>query len=470
MNLCIDSRKVQEGDMFFCIDGSALDGHDFAEQAVDNGAKVIIYEHDMPMKDREGVIYIKVPSTLDALNEAAASLNGWPSKHLTMFGVTGTNGKSSISYLISKIYTKYKGECGYLGTIGGQMEGKKYDVPLTTPDIIPLQRTLEEMRRDGAEAAAIEVSSHGLIQKRVGAVDFDYAIFTNLTREHLDYFKNMENYFQAKSLFFRNLKPTAVAMVNIDDPYGKRIEELCTGKFMSYAIEQPADYMAKDIVYSPEGMSFTLVHESKEYPVTTNLQVTYNLYNLLAVAGTLDQAGLNLEDVIREFEYIPSIPGRMDEIHFGQDYRVIVDYAHTDDSYNKLLHYVRHDLPGIRRIITVSGAPGKRDAGNREIFGHYFSQYCDYSILTEEDCRDEAPKKVADEIADGMKDGYPHEYIENRAEAIQAAVDMAQPGDIVLVLGKGAEKYLDGTTGKRYWEGDDVSARKAVQNRLEREK
>lgn len=163
MNLCIDSRKVQEGDMFFCIDGSALDGHDFAEQAVDNGAKVIVYEHDMPMKDQEGVIYIKVPSTLDALNEAAASLNGWPSKHLTMFGVTGTNGKSSISYLISKIYTKYKGECGYLGTIGGQMEGKKYDVPLTTPDIIPLQRTLEEMRRDGAEAAAIEVSSHGLI-------------------------------------------------------------------------------------------------------------------------------------------------------------------------------------------------------------------------------------------------------------------------------------------------------------------
>lgn len=150
MNLCIDSRKVQEGDMFFCIDGSALDGHDFAEQAVDNGAKVIVYEHDMPMKDQEGVIYIKVPSTLDALNEAAASLNGWPSKHLTMFGVTGTNGKSSISYLISKIYTKYKGECGYLGTIGGQMEGKKYDVPLTTPDIIPLQRTLEEMRRDGA--------------------------------------------------------------------------------------------------------------------------------------------------------------------------------------------------------------------------------------------------------------------------------------------------------------------------------
>lgn len=469
MNLCIDSRKVQKGDMFFCIDGSDLDGHDFALQAAEKGASVIVYEHDMPKKEDDGVIYIKVPSSLDALNEAAASLNGWPSQHLTMFGVTGTNGKSSISYLISKIYSKYKGECGYLGTIGGQMEGKKYDVPLTTPDIIPLQRTLREMRQDGAEAASIEVSSHGLIQKRVGAVDFDYAIFTNLTREHLDYFKDMENYFQAKALFFKQLKPEAIAMVNIDDPYGRRIPEICTGKFMSYSLEREADYMAKDIVYSPEGMSFTLVHDGKKYPVTTNLQVTYNLYNLLAVAGTLHQAGLKLEDVIREFEYIPSIPGRMDEIRFGQEYRVIVDYAHTDDSYNKLLHYVRNDLPGIRRIITVSGAPGKRDAGNRKIFGHYFSQYCDYSILTEEDCRDESPKKVADEIAAGMREDYPHQYIENRAEAIQAAVDMAEAGDIVLVLGKGAENYLDGNSGKRFWEGDDVSARKAVKNRLERE-
>ena len=319
MNLCIDSRKVQKGDMFFCIDGSDLDGHDFALQAAEKGASVIVYEHDMPKKEDDGVIYIKVPSSLDALNEGAASLNGWPSQHLTMFGVTGTNGKSSISYLISKIYSKYKGECGYLGTIGGQMEGKKYDVPLTTPDIIPLQRTLREMRQDGAEAASIEVSSHGLIQKRVGAVDFDYAIFTNLTREHLDYFKDMENYFQAKALFFKQLKPEAIAMVNIDDPYGRRIPEICTGKFMSYSLEREADYMAKDIVYSPEGMSFTLVHDGKKYPVTTNLQVTYNLYNLLAVAGTLHQAGLKLEDVIREFEYIPSIPGRMDEIRFGQE-------------------------------------------------------------------------------------------------------------------------------------------------------
>ena len=469
MNLCIDSRKVQEGDIFFCMCGSATDGHLYVPQAVANGAKVVVYEHEMEKPDQEGVIYIKVPSTLDALNEAAASLNGWPSQHLTMFGVTGTNGKSSIAYLISKIYSKYKGTCGYVGTIGGQMGEKAYQVSLTTPDIIPLQKTLADMHRDGAVAGSIEVSSHGLIQKRVGAVDFDYAIFTNLTREHLDYFKDMEHYFLAKALFFQSLKPEAVAMVNIDDPYGQRLKDMCTGRFMTYGIEGDADYRATDIVYSPEGMAFTLVHDGKSYPVRTNLQVTYNLYNLLAVAGTLHQAGLAMEDILREFVDIKSIPGRMDEIKFGQDYRVIVDYAHTDDSYNKLLHYVRHDLPGIRRIITVSGAPGKRDSGNREIFGHYFSKYCDYSILTEEDCRDEPPKKVADEIAAGMAEGYPHTYIENRAEAIQAAVDMAEPGDIVLILGKGAERYLDGNTGKRFWEGDDVSARKAVKNRMERE-
>lgn len=469
MNLCTDSRKVQEGDIFFCLPGSQTDGHKYAPQAVANGAKIIIHDHDLEKSDQQGVIYIRVPDSYDALNEAAASLNGWPGYHLTMFGVTGTNGKSSIAYLISRIYSKYRGKCGYLGTIGSQMDGAHYDTTLTTPDIIPLQQTLAQMRRDGAVAVSMEASSHGLIQKRTRAVDFDYAIFTNLTREHLDYFKDMEHYFLAKALLFEHLRPDAVAMVNIDDPYGERLRSYCTGRFLSYAIHADADYRATDIVYRPDGMNFTLVHDGVQYPVTTNLQVTYNLYNLLAIAGTLHEAGIPMEDILREFVCVDTIPGRMDEIRLGQDFRVIVDYAHTDDSYHKLLHYVRNDLPGIQRIITVSGAPGKRDAGNREIFGRCFSEFCDFSVLTEEDCRDEPPEKVAREIAAGMAEGYPHTYIENRAEAIQYAVDLAKPGDIVLILGKGEERYLDGNTGKRFWEGDDVSARKAVQNRLSRQ-
>ncbi len=468
MKLCIDSRQVREGDMFFCLIGSSLDGHDFAEQAVQNGAKVIVYSHDIPFTDREGVIYIKVEDTLRALNEAANTINGRPSEFLKMFGVTGTNGKSSIAWLISKIYSKYVGTCGYMGTIGGAMGDKSYKINLTTPDVIPLHETLAQMRRDGAVAASIEASSHGLIQGRVDAIDFDYAIYTNLTREHLDYFHDMETYFLSKRLFFEHLKPEAVAMVNADDPYCERIREVCTGRFMTYAIDAEADYKAEDVVYSPEGMAFTIVYQGQRWPIRTNLQVTYNLYNLLAVAGTLHQAGLDMEDIAREFTDVV-IPGRMTEIRHGQNFRVIVDYAHTDDSYNKLLHYVRFDLPGIRRIITVSGAPGKRDSGNRPIFGRILSKYCDHSILCEEDYRDEPPSKIAADIASGMSEGYSHEYIENRAEAIQAAVDMAEPGDIVLVLAKGAENYLDKAEGKVFWEGDDVSADRAVRNRLARE-
>ncbi|MBQ6582900.1 MAG: UDP-N-acetylmuramoyl-L-alanyl-D-glutamate--2,6-diaminopimelate ligase, partial [Mogibacterium sp.] len=468
MNICVDSRKVQPGDMFFCLVGHAQDGHRYAGQAAEKGAAVIVHSRDIPYTDKEGVIYIRVEDTLRALNEAASTLYGRPSEHMTMFGVTGTNGKSSIAYLICKIYSKYAGTCGYMGTIGGVMGDRSYKVNLTTPDIVPLHATLAQMRRDGAVAASLEASSHGLIQGRVDAIDFDYAIYTNLTREHLDYFHDMETYFLSKRLFFEHLKPTAVAMVNADDPYCDRIREVCTGRFLTYAIDADADYKAEDVVYSPEGMAFTIVYQGQRWPVRTNLQVTYNLYNLLAIAGTLHQAGLAMEDIAREFLEV-EIPGRMTEIRRGQDFRVIVDYAHTDDSYNKLLHYVRCDLPGIRRIITVSGAPGQRDSGNRPIFGRILSKFCDFSILCEEDHRDEPPSKIAAEIASGMSEGYPHTYIENRGEAIQAAVDMAEPGDIVLILAKGAEKYLDKAEGKVYWEGDDVSADKAVRNRLERE-
>lgn len=469
MNLVLDSRKVQPGDIFFAVVGSATDGHKYIPQAIANGASVIVYDHDIPYAEEPGVVFIRVNDTLDALNEAAGSLNGWPGRKLTMFGVTGTNGKSSISYLISQIYSKYVSPCGYMGTIGAYLAGKRYPTFLTTPDIVPLQNSLKTFMDDGATAAAIEVSSHGLIQKRTGAVDFDYAIYTNLTREHLDYFHDMETYFESKNLFFKQLRPDALAIVNADDPYFDRIKATCTGTLLSYGIDADCDYKATDIVYSPEGMAFTINYDGKQYPVTTNLQVTYNLYNLLAVFAALQHAGVDPDDIIKEFAFIESIPGRMDEIRFGQDYRVIVDYAHTEDSFEKLLYYVRNDLPGIKRIITVNGLPGKRDSGNREIAGRLFSKYCDHSIVCEEDCRDESPLKIANEMFAGMSEGYSHEFIEDRYEAIQAAVDMAEPDDIVLVLGKGAEDYLDGVNGKKYWMGDDVAARKAVKTRMARE-
>ncbi|MBP3815943.1 MAG: UDP-N-acetylmuramoyl-L-alanyl-D-glutamate--2,6-diaminopimelate ligase [Firmicutes bacterium] len=459
MQLKIDSRKVENGDIFFCLKGSQVDGHDYAMAAAENGAAVIVYERDIPFKEDGGTIYIKVDDTLKALNQAADSLNGFPSKKLTMFGVTGTNGKSSISYMISNIYSKYVAPCGYMGTIGG-----KYNTGLTTADIIDMHSTLADMVKDGAKATSIEVSSHGLVQGRVDAVDFDYAIYTNLTPEHLDYFHDMDTYCKAKALFFQMLKPEAVAVINVDDKYSDEMISGCTGKVITYGIqaEKEPDYLATNIVYSFDGMEFDILHQGNTYHVTTNMHVTYNLYNLLAVAATLHQAGLNMEDVISEFVHAPSIPGRMDIIDKGQDFKVIVDYAHTDDSYQQLLSYVRNDIPGVNRIITVFGAPGKRDKENRRRYANWVGKFCDYTVLTEEDYRDESPADIAKDISSNFPEGYQYDFVEDRYEAIKTAIEYATKGDVVLILGKGAENYLDKTKGKEFWMGDDEAAKEIL--------
>ena len=478
MNLQIDSRKVEKGDIFFCLVGSAMDGHDFAEAAAKNGASVIVYEHDIPFVDSGDVAYIKVPSTVAALNEAAASFYGFPSNKLTMFGVTGTNGKSSISYMLSEIYSKYVGPCGYMGTIGGKLgqandkvnsEGKRnndYGVNLTTPGIIDMHKILSNMLRDGGKAASIEVSSHGLVQGRVDAVDFDFAIYTNLTREHLDYFHDMDTYCDSKALFFKMLKPEAVAIINIDDEYGSRMIEGCTGRVVTYGIQaeggKDPDYCAKNINYTFRGMEFDIEHNGKSHHVETDMHVTYNLYNLLAVAAALHEAGLAMEDIIKEFLHVPTIPGRMTVIDEGQEFKVIVDYAHTDDSYEQLLRYVKEDMPGVNRIITVNGAPGKRDKENRKSYAKWIGKYGDYAILTEEDPRDELPEDIAKEIASYLPEGFKYEIIPDRYSAIEFAIKNASPNDVVLILGKGAENYQDRENGKEFWMGDDVAAKKAL--------
>ena len=481
MNIQIDSRKVEKGDIFFCLKGSSVDGHDFIEAAIKNGAEVIVYERDIPINKDGGTVFIKVPDTLAALNEAAESLYGFPSKKLTMFGVTGTNGKSSISYMISEIYSKLAGPCGYMGTIGGKLgvtetsseasgpSNNNYGVNLTTPGVIDMHRILSDMVKDGAKAAAIEVSSHGLVQGRVDAVDFDYAIYTNLTREHLDYFHDMDTYCDAKALFFEKLKPEAVAVINLDDKYAHRMIDGCTGKVVTYGIQDSncnekskANYLATNVNYSFQGMEFDFQHAGESYHVKTDMHVTYNLYNLLAVAATLHQAGLDMEKIIREFIHVPTIPGRMTNIDEGQPFKVIVDYAHTDDSYEQLLRYVKEDMPGVNRIITVNGAPGKRDKENRKSYAKWIGQYGDYAILTEEDPRDEMPEDIAKEIASYLPEGFKYEIIPDRYEAIKFAITNAMPNDVVLVLGKGAENYQDRAGGKEHWMGDDEAAKEIL--------
>ena len=471
MNIQIDSNKVQKGDIFFCIKGTNLDGHDFVHEAVNRGASIVVYEEDIPMPLTDGTAYIKVESTLEALSEASDSFYGFPSKKLTMFGVTGTNGKTSIAYIIADAYSKLLSPCGYVGTIGGYIstpDGKEEISPigLTTPNAIEIHEILQRIVQSGATACTLEVSAQGLDQHRVSSVDFDFAIYTNLTQEHLDYFGDMENYFRSKALLFQSLKHTATAIINIDDSYGSRIidatKESDCERIFTYGLNDDADYRAIDIKYTNSGIDFILEYDGNRTEFSTNIHVTYNLYNLLASIATLHQSGIPIESMVPLFKDTPTVPGRMINIDCGQDFKVIVDFAHTSDSYSQILKYVREDLPETNRIITVNGAAGGRDTRNRKEFARWIGEYGDYAIFTEDDPRDESVEKISLEMASYLPEGFPHSIIPDRYEAIEYAIKNAKHNDVILILGKGIEKYQARATGKEYWMGDDEAAREIL--------
>lgn len=462
MKLSINSKDVQEGDIFFCIKGSKFNGHDFIPDAVKNGAKIIIHDEDIKYPDIKDVTFIKVDNSIDALSHASASINGYPSDKLKMFGVTGTNGKSSISYIISKLYSKHFAPCGYIGTISATLGDKSWPTHLTTPDIIPLHKLLRNMYESGGKACAMEASAHGLIQKRLRDVCFDYAIYTNLTKEHMDYFADMEDYFAAKSILFQNLSHDSFAIINNDDPYSQKLKALTKGKIITYGIERDSDYMAKDISFSKRGSSFTLVHGGKEYNIITNMEVIYNIYNLLAIASVLHNEGLSMYTIAEEFRSVSGVPGRMLHIDLGQPFEVLVDYAHTIDSFKKLLPYVRERIGDNHKIIIAYGSPSERDSSNRTLFGKYFNDAADKVILTQEDSRNEDIVEISKEVALGFDENFDYEIIPDRESAIEKAVSSANAGDAVLILGKGTEQYLESNGTSNFWMGDDEAAKKAL--------
>lgn len=468
MKICIDSRKVSKGDAFYCIKGKSDDGHRYIESAVDKGAAIIVHQDELTVPKREGVDYIKVKDIVQALNEAASEYYGYPSENMTIFGATGTNGKSTICYVLSELFSRHADPCGYIGTIGAKLGEKTYESELTTPDTVTVQRLLSEMLADGAGAATIEVSAQGCDQDRIGSVDFDFGIWTNLTYEHLDYFGTMENYYLAKEKFFRSLRQSATAIINVDDEYAERIISACECSVVTYGIDKDADYMATDITYCKNGMELTLVHDSVRRRISTNLNVRYNIYNLLAVTAALCEYGIPIDEIIPDFKDINVVPGRQVQIDKGQNFRIIVDYSHTADSYEKLLGYYRNDFPGVNRIITVSGAAGKRDKVNRKLFGELLGRYVDIAFLTADDPRDEDPADIAGEIASFFPDNFEYLFIADRAEAIKRAISCAGENDVVLLLGKGTEKYQFEREGKTSYIGDDVAAEEALTETLSR--
>lgn len=326
--LSFDSRKVKPGDMYFCLPGLTSDGHDFIDQAIEKGAIAIV--HSRPIeKTAPGVVYIRVDDPLDAMNQAAKIYYSRPSEKMRMYGVTGTNGKSTVANII-RHFEEPQTPCGYIGTIAIAYGDKVLAPDLTTPDALSLQKILKDMVDAGMKACAMEVSSHGLAQKRVKAIDFDVAIFTNFTYDHLDFHGTMERYFEAKSLLFsKRVKTDGVSILNADDARYSDLCALSQARVVSYAINNAADYRAINVRIDSRELSFDLVYGSNVYPVRSNLVGEFNVYNLLAAIAAVHQSSdeQSLEQIIAKAQNIPQIAGRMELIREGQNFNVIVDFA-----------------------------------------------------------------------------------------------------------------------------------------------
>ena len=459
--LFTDSRKNVRNGMFFCVKGLVNDGHTYVDDAILNGAICVVHSDDLSFY-APNIHYIQVDNVLDTLNAAAASFYDYPSSKLEVFGVTGTNGKTTVSYLLKNILDKFK-KSGYIGTISIQYDNKTIESLHTTPDVLELQEVLADMVKANVKAVAIEVSSHSLEQKRTQALEIDYAIYTNLSHEHLDYHGTMENYLEAKLKLFTNLKDNQKAIINIDDDHGQEILDQSTGINITYAINQPADYRAINIEYFKSKTKFDLVINDNIYPVETNLVAKFNVYNLLAVIAALAESGIDVNDIIEKVLNLVQVDGRVELVDLGQNMTVIVDYAHTPDGFEKIFNYAE-EIKGDKRIIAVFGSAGERDIIKRTLLGEIADKYCDMIILTEDDPRNESVQAISNKIAEGISGN--HIIIENRYDAIYQALELANEKDIILILGKGNDQFMAREHGREFYLGDGEIAKKVIREYL----
>lgn len=450
--LVSDSRIPSRKGVFFCTNGLVHDGHQFIDQAIDNGSIVIIYQE--PLKHiREGIVYIQVENTHDALVDAVNRFYDYPSRKLEMIGVTGTNGKSTIASCIRNVLNHFR-KTGYIGTIAIEYGNVKLPPMLTTPDVIPLQKTLFDMVNADTKAVVLETSSHGLAMDRVKSIEFNQAIFTNLTHDHLDYHGTMENYYQAKKKLFTQIREGGVAIINVDDSYGDRLVGEVDCKVMTYAIHHPATYQAKNITLTKDKTTYTLIYDKQEYEVETNLVATFNVYNSLAIIASLHNLGLEFEEFLPYLKSMEPVEGRLEFIEEGQDFNVLVDFSHTPDGLKQIYEFARAITPKENRLISVFGSAGKRDKLKRPIFGQISDEYCDLIILTEDDNRNEKVRDICEEIEQGISKTNTL-IIETRYDAIRQAIELANKNDTITILGKGNEPYMYRDFGTEPYLGDN---------------
>jgi len=458
-----DSRKVEPGDVFVALRGKHGDGHIFVEDACLSGAvAVVVEEREI---DAPGAVKVMVADTRKALALLSARFFGEPARKLRVIGVTGTNGKTTVSFLIRSILEGAGVPTGLIGTVEYIVGGKRFPAPFTTPFPPELHRAFARMVEIGDEAVVMEVSSHALALDRVYGVPFQVGVFTNLSRDHLDFHETMEEYFRAKARLFEMLEPSGWAVYNGDDPYGRRLKEHTRAQLLSYGLSEGVELKAEGVVCDRRGAVFMLRSPWGDFPVRLRLSGRFNVYNALAAAGVGLALGFSPEEVARGLVAVGQVPGRFERVDLGQDFEVIVDYAHTPDALEHLLRSAREIAKG--RLLLVFGCGGDRDRGKRPQMGEVAGRLADFVLVTSDNPRSEPPEAIIEEIVAGMPDGARYAVEEDRGRAIGRAIRMAREGDVVVIAGKGHEAYQ--IVGDRKIPFDDRKvARKFLAERMRR--
>ena len=450
----IDSRKIEKGHLFVSIKGTQTDGHKFIAKAIELGATAILCE-DMPEEKIESVSYLQVASTEDVVGQVATNFYGNPSKKLKLVGVTGTNGKTTIATLLYNMFRKFGHRCGLLSTVCNYIEDEAIAADHTTPDPIELNHLLHRMVEAGCEYAFMECSSHAIAQKRIGGLTFAGGIFTNLTRDHLDYHKTFENYRNAKKAFFDGLPKEAFAITNADDKNGSVMVQNCKANIKTYSIRQMADFRAHIIECHFEGMYL----EINGREVGVQFIGKFNVSNLLAVYGAAVMLGKNPEDVLVVMSTLKSVAGRLEPIRSKDGITAVVDYAHTPDALENVLNAIHEVLEGKEgHVITVCGAGGNRDKGKRPLMAQEAVKQSDRVIITSDNPRFEEPQDIINDMLAGLTPQQMKKVVSivDRKEAIRTACMMAQKGDVILIAGKGHEDYQEIKGVKHHFDDREV--------------
>lgn len=450
----IDSRKIEKGHLFIATKGTQVDGHKFISKAIELGAVAILLE-DMPEVLDDKVTYIQVASTEEDAGKVATMFYGDPSHKLKLVGVTGTNGKTTIATLLYRMFREFGYKVGLLSTVCNYINDEEYPASHTTPDPIELNCLLAKMVDEGCEYAFMECSSHAIHQHRIGGLDFVGGIFTNLTRDHLDYHKTFENYRNAKKMFFDGLSKNAFAITNADDKNGMIMVQNTKATVKTYSIKRMADFRAKILECHFEGMYLEI--DGKE--VGVQFIGKFNVSNLLAVYGAAIMLGKKPEEILIAMSTLKSVNGRLEPIQSPEGFTAVVDYAHTPDALENVLNAIHDVLDGKGgHVITVCGAGGHRDKGKRPLMAQEAVKQSDTVILTSDNPRDEEPQAIIDDMLAGLDTTQRKKVltIVDRKEAIRTAAMMAKKGDVILVAGKGHENYQEINGVKHHFDDHEV--------------